>query len=463
MRKIEISTLYEKHANSHAEVYDFIIITSLMNCDNRNQNNFDLISTNTTFPVFHYSSKQVHDSCRVYHDPEMQVPKTEYRFMKIITPSLMSNSSSLNDTKKIEEINRFIKSFNAKILFPEIFIVLFGLLGNILVLIVINRRTLKNTSSSVFITYLAIFDISVLLSHGINLARFSEAAVFECSLHFFTDLSTFCANWVLVIITIERCIVVYSPFYAKRLCTVNSARRAIYIFLGLSVIAFSINFPIFYDLKAVFKNKTCRIRKNFGLSYRLYHSLLFYIIPALFLLSNIFTIYALCRRTQKLSDAFLKNNRNLDMRINDVNSNKKQRQLTIMLVTISLSFYLFTIPGMIMFLIEIYALKSRDINKIKLKFVLAQLSVIVLQLNNATNFLFYCFAGHRFRQATVQTYYDYSALSKNFFHHYILRNKEYGHARAHDHSASHLAQTALTNRSSASPYYPRSLYKTSLM
>ncbi|CAF3253087.1 unnamed protein product [Rotaria socialis] len=375
----------------------------------------------------------------------------------------MSNSSSLNYTKKIEEINRFIKSFNAKIFFLEIFIVLFGLLGNILVLIVINRRSLKNTSSSVFITYLAIFDISVLLSHGINLARFSETAVFECSLYFFTDLSTFCANWVLVIITIQRCVVVYSPFYAKRLCTVSSARRAIYIFFGLSVIAFPINFSIFYDLKAAFKNNTCRIRKNFGLSHRLYQSLLFYIVPALFLLPNIFTIYALCRRTHKLSEASLKNDRNLDMRISDVNSNKKQRQLTIMLVTISLSFYLFTIPGMIMYLIEIYSLKSRDINKIKLKFILAQLSVIVLQLNNATNFLFYCFAGHRFRQAAVQTYYGYSALSKTFFHHYILRNKEYGYARAYGHPVSHSAQTALTNRSSTSPYYPRSPYKTSLL
>ncbi|CAM4794267.1 unnamed protein product [Rotaria magnacalcarata] len=215
----------------------------------------------------------------------------------------MSNSSSVNDSEKIDEINRFIKSFNAKILFPEIFIALFGVLGNILVLIVINRRTLKNTSSSVFITYLAIFDISVLLSHGISLARFSENAVFECSLNFFTDLSTFCANWVLVIITIERCIVVYLPFYAKRLCT----------------------------------------------------------------------------------------------------------------------------------------------------------------LNNATNFLFYCFAGHRFRQATVQTYYDYSALSKTFYHHYILRNKEYDYPRTYDHALSHLARTPLTNRSSTSPHYPRSPYRTSAL
>ncbi|CAM4776611.1 unnamed protein product [Rotaria magnacalcarata] len=383
--------------------------------------------------------------------------------LQINTVASMSNSSSVNDSEKIDEINRFIKSFNAKILFPEIFIALFGVLGNILVLLVINRRTLKDTSSSVFITYLAIFDISVLLSHGISLARFSENAVFECSLNFFTDLSTFCANWVLVIITIERCIVVYLPFYAKRLCTVNSARRAIYIFLGFSVIVFSIKFPIFYDLKAAFKNNKCRIRENFGLSHRLYQSLLFYIVPALFLLSNIFTIYALCRRKQNLSEACLRNHRNLDMRINDVNSNKKQRQLTIMLVTVSLSFYLFTIPGMVIFLIEIYALKSREINKIKLKFILSQLSVIILQLNNATNFLFYCFAGHRFRQATVQTYYDYSALSKTFYHHYILRNKEYDYPRTYDHALSHLARTPLTNRSSTSPHYPRSPYRTSAL
>ncbi|CAF4940384.1 unnamed protein product, partial [Rotaria socialis] len=39
--------------------------------------------------------------------------------------------------------------------------------------------------------------------------------------------------------------------------------------------------------------------------------------------------------------------------------------------------------------------------------------------------------------------------------------KEYGYARAYGHPVSHSAQTALTNRSSTSPYYPRSPYKTS--
>ena len=116
----------------------------------------------------------------------------------------MYNNSSSTVCPEVfrKEIGEFMRKVNNKIVLVQTFIVVFGLLGNLLALIVINRKSLRNTPSSVFITYLAIFDSSVLLTHAANLIGPRENPFISCSLTYLTDLSTFCANWILVIITL---------------------------------------------------------------------------------------------------------------------------------------------------------------------------------------------------------------------------------------------------------------------
>jgi hypothetical protein len=100
------------------------------------------------------------------------------------------------------ELNQYIAKVNYILLFIQAFISIMGVLGNLLVLIVINRKSLRNTSAAVFITYMAIFDTAFLLVHAANLVRSRRNLILHCSLTYLTDLSTFCANWVLVIITL---------------------------------------------------------------------------------------------------------------------------------------------------------------------------------------------------------------------------------------------------------------------
>ncbi|CAF1187782.1 unnamed protein product [Rotaria sordida] len=377
--------------------------------------------------------------------------------------SLMyNNSSALSSSNEfVNEIKRYLANLNYTLSFIQAFIVLFGILGNLIALVVINRRSLRNTSSTTFITYMAIFDSSVLLLHGANLARSSKNPFIHCSLTYLTDLATFCANWILVFITLERCVAVHSPFLAKRFCTVNSARCSIYIFLSISIIIFSAKFPLIYDVRQAFKNKRCLIRSNFVLILRIYQVVLFYIIPDLLLLSNLLTIHALCRRAQRFSVACLKDEQKLDIRINDMNSNRKQRQLTIMLVAVSLSFYLFTTPAMIMFISEYHPLQHKNINKIKQNLFFSQLSVIILQLNNATNFIFYCVASQRFRLATIQTFYDYSHRLNIFYHRYILCDKQYYPIPLYRHRLSNFGQTTIALRSTCPPYFNQYQYRAS--
>jgi hypothetical protein len=103
-----------------------------------------------------------------------------------------------------KEINEYVEKVNFIIAFVQTFVLAIGLFGNILVLIVINRKSLRNTSSAVFIAYMAIFDSAVLLLHAANLARPRRNLFLHCSLTYLTDLFTFCANWVLVIITLGK-------------------------------------------------------------------------------------------------------------------------------------------------------------------------------------------------------------------------------------------------------------------
>jgi hypothetical protein len=168
-----------------------------------------------------------------------------------------------------------------------------------------------------------------------------------------------------------------------------------YILLTIAIIFFSVTFPLIYHTGEPSKNETsinetkknykCYINPKSGLLVRIYQPILFYAIPDLLLLSNLFTVYSLCRRRQQLSSAYYNNGDKLELRINDVHSNRKQRQLTIMLVTVSLSFYLFTTPAMILYIAEYRPRVHRDIKKIKQDFLISQISVIFLQLNNAVS------------------------------------------------------------------------------
>ena len=117
--------------------------------------------------------------------------------------SMYNNSSSLPVTHELrDEFNRYATKVNHVLMFVQAILSFGGILGNLLALIVINRKSLRHTSSAVFITYLAIFDSAVLLIHAATLVRPRRNLFLHCSLTYLTELTTFNANWILVIITL---------------------------------------------------------------------------------------------------------------------------------------------------------------------------------------------------------------------------------------------------------------------
>ena len=127
----------------------------------------------------------------------------------------MSNNSSLDTLLFRRELQQYIYNVNDILLYIQIFICIMGISGNILALIVINRKALKTSSSSVFITYMAIFDIAILLVHAAGLVKLRHNAFLHCTILYLQNLSTFCASWVLVIITLGISLL---PFKISTLC-----------------------------------------------------------------------------------------------------------------------------------------------------------------------------------------------------------------------------------------------------
>jgi hypothetical protein len=262
--------------------------------------------------------------------------------------------------------------------------VICGIFGNGLALIVINRRSLRDTSSSVFITYLAIFDTSVLIVHIISLgtSRLIQSYILHCFLAYLTDLVTFSSVWIMVIMTIERCVAVHSPFLAKRLCTIKRARYSIFILVFVAFLFFSVTFPFIYIIDK--RQNKCGVRQQYQTIIRIIKPTIFYFIPDLILLVNLFIIYELFMARRQRTQTLI-NPENAINQINAASFNRKQQQLTIMLVTVSLSFYLFTTPAIIDYIRQRHPPRYRDIKRLKMRFLRTNLTVLWLQMSSAVS------------------------------------------------------------------------------
>ena len=290
----------------------------------------------------------------------------------------------VNETEIRMEINKFIQNLNYWLLIVECLMVFCGICGNLLALIVINRRSLRDTSSSVFITYLAIFDSSVLLVHISSLisSRLVRSYLLHCSLAYLTDFVTFSSVWIMVIMTIERCIAVHSPFLAKRLCTIQRARYSMYLLILVALLLCSCSFPVVYTIDR--SQKKCGVRAQYQTILRIVKPTIFYFIPDLILLINLFIIYELFVARRQRTHTLV-NPENAVHQIDAASFNRKQVQLTVMLVTVSLSFYIFTTPAVIDYIRQRNPPTYRDVKRLKMRFLRTNLSVLWLQMSSAVS------------------------------------------------------------------------------
>lgn len=160
-----------------------------------------------------------------------------------LTPWTTNNST----TKKSYAVPDFAEVW----LYFSPFLLLIGVVGNVLVVVVMRRRRLRRTTTSVYLIALAIADTAALLTRippeffkFAGVGTFSTINEWTCrlekfSFYTFSDI----AIWILVMFTVDRFIAVSLPFYKQK---ISFPRRAMHIIAVIIIIMILKNFHVFW-------------------------------------------------------------------------------------------------------------------------------------------------------------------------------------------------------------------------
>ena len=339
-----------------------------------------------------------------------------------------------------------------------------GLLGNIMSIIVLSRKRMCSSTTSVYLRLLAVMDTFVLiipvLQRAILYHTFVDIAAltnFSCKIHRWLASSAQGSTcWLLPAIAVDRLISVKYPVWAKSHCT---RRMAATIGIVIVVVVVSINSHfILLGRKEVrvFSNRT---NSSFLVSvkcdpsteeYKLFRDkvwsfmllVLYNILPVLCLVTCSILLY---RELSKRSR--LKQDRKTNI---DARKHEKQefRSVTKMLISICVFYVIIYTPLITFLIIKPYVFNPRIRHDIAKRLLVSTITQLILYSNNIVNFILYSITGSVFRKELLQILRQ----MKKYFMRLINR-------RVHpedtiinsQHTASHGSQTGTSNQSGNQP------------
>ncbi|CAH1782718.1 unnamed protein product [Owenia fusiformis] len=291
---------------------------------------------------------------------------------------------------------------------PVILVV--GTLGNILSVIILLRRELRQCSTTIYLTTLGITDLVFLwtallrntlqYNFGISLRNLSEGV---CQFDMFvTYFSKHYSAWILVAVSIERLIAVWHPFRAKQLCT---KKTAIFSLVTMGVVLVGVDLHFIWTL-SLDNIGNCTNRPQFQTFvvqiWIWIDGCIGSFIP--FIIMIICNICIIAKVMHARSERVeMTNNSVINYRQSSMNSRRgdvcKFTSMTAMLLGISFGFIITTSP------FSIYLLYYHSIdfnlrteqNKAAL-FLAYSICGSIFYINSAINFLLYCITGRKFRR-----------------------------------------------------------------
>lgn len=294
-----------------------------------------------------------------------------------------------------------------------IFGIIFGLLGNFLSFLVLNRPaiTRSKVSSFVHMKILAMADSSVILCMCIP-ALVQSYANINLSLHSnslckLQDYMTFCSGdlaiWLLVAIAVDRTIAVTLPFKAKRICT---PKKAILIDIILVITALLKNITLLFDELVVRvspnnSNETtvsCEAVGDlvyFDTKIRPWLSLvLYFFLPATMIFScNVATSVALYRSQAEWNSKAQSYTTAPKSKSRSVSSSTKMMMVVTIALTVLLS------PSIILYTFTNLC-PTCKVPGLQKGFLFALTDILVIT-NHSINFLLYIISGRRFRREFI--------------------------------------------------------------
>ena len=298
-----------------------------------------------------------------------------------------------------------------KIFLPVFFLI--GVPGNILSLVVLSRKRMRNSTTSVYLRLLAIVDTTVLLIgvprnilyyyESINVTNLSN---FTCKFYLYLNPSFVAISWCLLpIITLDRFIHVRYPIWAKEHC---SRKKSVIIFAVMVVTVLAISSPraAFYSTREVkvSQNLTkvlCAPTSTWLTHFKAFptiFSLLFSVTPVFFqLVCNVLLVKQLTDRSrQKKARQIL-----------EAGQKKEQQDLrciTRMLLVVCVFFILSSVPQCTLFVFRSYIFDSNKRHEVAKQQLVQTIVQILVYSSNSINFLLYTVSGRMFRKELCTTF-----------------------------------------------------------
>jgi len=289
---------------------------------------------------------------------------------------------------------------------------LFGIVGNVITILVLTSPSMRTTSTNIYLTALSCSNIAFLLIFipsysiryllGYRLYISNQPPIaFEILL---TRLPTtpvyniilLSIIYLTVAVSMDRLILIKFPLKAKQILTQRTTLLTI-----LSIYIFSIIYCIPYWLEQRYdpESKSC-VLTNIGRKIKNYTRIYVYI-PVVYLIPFITLTFINITIIQNLIA-----NQERKKTLGAKTTKKKQADyyITLMLVAVIIVFVLCQLPLLV--LNVWFAIDPSKASSSLVFRLLNSCGVLLIVFNTSTNFLLYCFFGQKFRQTLVELFFQ---------------------------------------------------------
>ncbi|XP_064641502.1 FMRFamide receptor-like [Lineus longissimus] len=308
--------------------------------------------------------------------------------------------------EQLMNITEYWLSKHLRLIVPPILIVI-GTIGNILSCIILLRRQMARISTYVYLGALAIVDTFVLYM-GLFRIWLGEVADFNimgkhdaiCKIFMLlgytaSDFSV----WIIVAVTVERYIAVCFPLQANVMC---NTKRALFVILAILAVILTINLHFLWTVKVVeFKEfgehvKKCTGGERYQDFIRIWpwvDAFIYSFLPFILIMSLNFLIIRQVFLAHRDREQFLSNDSQRRTTSQDTGY-----KITVMLLSISFTFLLTTLPMVICMIIGAILQSDTDLKVIAQISLASTITEYLMYINHSMNFFLYCATGQKFRQ-----------------------------------------------------------------
>ncbi|CAH1797089.1 unnamed protein product [Owenia fusiformis] len=294
-------------------------------------------------------------------------------------------------------------------------IIVFGLIGNVLSLVIMLRRRMRTSSVCHYLAILAVTDSIVLVVSalktwirtwsGFELLHVSN---FACKfLKFLFFYSAHFSAWLVVAMTTERVIAIWFPFKATTVC---SKKRARIVTLCLAFLLLAVNCHVLITTKLVPDSNrpgksVCTSEKDDYFICDIFPKInlaVYSLIPfVLLLLFNCSIVVALmCHR--RFIESQHQSMKGHTGSIHSATYSANSQKLTLMLLTVSFVWIITTIPYTVYTLFPNHTVS--DAREQAVNFLIRVICYLTMYVNHGINFYIYILTGKRFRRELTRIF-----------------------------------------------------------